>query len=678
MSQIPLTAPELTPFENAASREWLSTNGIGGFASGTAAGASMRRYHALLVAALPQPYGRMTVFSKVDETLTVDGATYDLSSNRYPNGVVYPDGWRHVAEFTADPVPTWTYRLPNGATLLKRVYLARGRNTVHVTYTLREAPADASLTLTPLVAWKGYHAQMHAWPEFPHEEGAEAGGWAVRPTPDAPLLRLLAPGARWARAGWWHEQIVHDREAERGQDASEDLYCPAVATLTLRPGQTVALTGTIEDEEPTEATPVLAQIVARQEGLLRQAGVADGDAAGRALVLAADPFLAAPPGAEQRSTILAGYPWFTDWGRDTMIALPGLCLCTGRTGEARDILLSFARHVRGGMIPNRFPDAGEAPDYNTVDATLWFVHACGRYVAAAADRAFQKEALPVLEQIIEAHVAGTRFGICVDPEDGLLRAGEPGTQLTWMDAKIGDWVVTPRVGKPVEVCALWVNALRTVAHLKGARGGKKYNDMADHAEASFREKFVRPDGRGLLDVLHDDGSVDHSVRPNQVIAAALPYSPLTVEQARSVVSVATRELLTPYGLRTLSPSDPHYRPTYSGDMRSRDSAYHQGTVWPWLLGPYVDALRRVDPAADAGAVIAPLVETHLREYGVGGIAEVFDGDAPHRPGGCPWQAWSVAALLQARSAAAAASAGAATKPKPRARRKTPTEESAQK
>jgi predicted glycogen debranching enzyme len=654
MPLAPLTAADLPTFDAASRREWLSVNGIGGFASGTVAGAAARRYHALLVAALPPPYERMAVLSKVDETVTVGDATFDLSSNRYPNGVVYPDGWRHVAAFAAYPVPTWTFRLPDGTTLTRRAYLGRGKNTVYLTYTLNATPAGAAhatLTLTPLVCWKGYHAEMHPWAGFPAEEGPEVAGWAVRPTPDSPRLRLLAPGARWQKAGWWHENVVHDREAERGQDAAEDVYCPSVATLTLRPGQTVALTATVEEAEPLEATLALAEVVAHQKVLLEAAGLPDGDEAGRALVLTADQFVVDPPGPA-RQTVLAGYPWFTDWGRDTMIALPGVCLCTGRLQVARDILLSFARYVSGGMIPNRFPDAGETPDYNTVDATLWYVHACGRYVAATADKQFQKEILPTLEGIIATHVAGTRYGICVDPADGLLRAGESGTQLTWMDAKVGDWVVTPRIGKPVEICALWINALRTVAHLKGTRHGKKYADMAAEAEESFRAKFVRPDGHGLYDLIYDDGTPDASVRPNQAIAAGLPYSPLTDEQCAAVVETLTRELLTPYGLRTLAPSDPAYRGTYDGDAVSRDGAYHQGTVWPWLLGPYVDALRRINPDADILALLSPLLDGHLRaDYGVGGIAEVFDGDAPHRPNGCPWQAWSVAEVLRAHLAA---------------------------
>jgi predicted glycogen debranching enzyme len=635
-------------FEALSRREWLSVNGIGGFASGTVAGATARRYHALLVAAPRGTSGRMTLLGKVDETVTVNGERYDLSTNRYPNGIVYPDGWRYISEFTPWPVPTWTYRLPgDSAVLVKRVYLARGKNTVYVTYTLREAPAMAQLTLTPLVCWKEYHSEMHPWAGFPLRRGPEVGGWYVQPTPDAPTLRLLARGAKWTVAGWWHERLTHDRERERGLDFQEDLFCPAVAVLNLRVGQTVAFIATIEPGEPDDATLALAEIVRHQESLVKKAGIPREDEAGRDLVLATDPFIVDTP--DGRKTVIAGYPWFTDWGRDTMIALPGLCLSTGRFEVARDILSNFAGFVSEGMIPNRFPDRGETPDYNTVDATLWFIHACDRYVEASGDKTFQEIMLPVLEHIVTAHVQGTRFGIHRDANDGLLAAGNRGTQLTWMDAKIGDWVITPRDGKPVEINALWVNALRILTAWSTDNDQKaQYGEMAEQAVSSFRAKFVRPDGQGLYDRLCSDGTPDGSIRPNQVIAAALPYTPLTDDEIKAVVEVTTRELLTPYGLRTLSPGDPAYRGSYFGSPRQRDAAYHQGTVWPWLLGSYIDAYRRVYGAdADVEPLLTSLI-SHLREFGVGGIAEVFDGNSPFYPNGCPWQAWSVAELLRAR------------------------------
>ncbi|GAB4459944.1 MAG: amylo-alpha-1,6-glucosidase [Armatimonadaceae bacterium] len=640
---VPLT-DDANPFGNMSRREWLSVNGLGGFASGTVAGANTRRYHALLVSALPPPYGRMTLLSKVEDAITLQDERYELSSNRYAKGEVYPEGWRFITEFSAHPVPTWTYRIPGEAVLIKRIFMARGKNTVYITYTLREAPSPATLHLTPLVCWKSYHSEMRPWGAFPVQRGPEVAGWSVQATPDAPLLRLLARGSRWTPAGWWNERIVHDREQERGMEFTEDLFCPATCTLTLRVGETVALVGTIESGEPEDATLALAAVVKHQEALFKAAGVGEKDDERRALLVNADQFLIRAAGV--RPTVIAGYPWFTDWGRDTMISLPGLCLATGRHDVAREILQSFAGHVSEGMIPNRFPDAGEDPDYNTVDATLWFVHACDQYRQAVKDKAFTEMLLPVLETIVEWHQRGTRYGIRMDEEDGLLLSGGPGVQLTWMDARVGDWVVTPRSGKPVEIAALWINALRILADWKGKRNGKALTALADQASESFRRKFVRPDGRGLYDSLDRHGNPDATVRPNQVIAAALPHTPLTTAEIKSVVEVTTGELLTPYGLRTLSPTDSRYQGCYFGSPRERDGAYHQGTVWPWLLGPFVDAYRKVHGAdADVRAFLDPVIE-NLRYYGVGGIAEVFDGDPPHHPNGCPWQAWSVAEILR--------------------------------
>lgn len=646
----PFDAAELMkdddPFESLTRREWLAVNGVGGFASGTISGANARRYHALLIAALPPPYGRMTLLSKVEESITVGGAKYELSANRYANNSVFPDGWRFVSEFALWPVPTWTYRLPGGVTLLKRVYMQREKNTVFVSYTLRESPEPVTLCLAPLVCWKSYHAEMKPWAAFPVRRGPEVGGWYVQATPDAPKLRMLLRGAKWTPAGWWNARLLHEREQERGLDCAEDLFCPAQGEHELKVGEMATFIATIEGEEPGDPTVALAEIVKHQDALAKRAAIQPtGDEKRCDLVRAADLFVVRAMGA--RHTILAGYPWFTDWGRDTMIALPGLCLSTGRFDIAADILKDFAGFVSQGMIPNRFPDAGETPEYNTCDATLWFVHACHLYVKATGDTAFRDALTPTIEMIVAAHKSGTRYGIQMDDSDNLLHAGAWGTQLTWMDAKIADWVVTPRAGKPVEIQALWINALRIAAEWSG---NPSYTADADRAAASFREKFVREDGEGLYDNLPDNEPPDAAIRPNQLIAAALPTSPLTPEEIAAVVAIAERDLLTPYGLRTLSPRDSRYRPHYEGDTRSRDSAYHQGTVWPWLLGPFIDAYRKVhgadrDISADVSRFLAPL-EAHLRDYGIGGVAEIFDAEFPRRPNGCPWQAWSVAELLR--------------------------------
>ena len=394
----PLSAPEITNNQNDAAafdalsrHEWLHTNGIGGFASGTVSGAATRRYHALLVATLQPPTERMSVLGKLDEMVTFDGQPFDLSANEYPNHVIYSDGWKLVLDFTAFPVPTWTYQLGPSATLTKRVYMARGKNTVYVTYTLRttgdNAPDTANLTLTPLVEWKDYHSEMHPWASFPVRRGQEVGGWFVQATPASPVLRMRVQSAGWTPAGWWHERITHARERDRGQDAEESLFCPAVAQITLKADQTVAFVATVETDAPDDALVVFAQWVKHQDALIQTAQIAEGDETGRDLIRAADVFVI--QGENIRTTLLAGYPWFTDWGRDTMIALPGLCLSTKRYEVARDILTSFDHFVNHGLIPNRFPDEGETPEYNTADATLWFIHSCNEYYKATNDEGFK-------------------------------------------------------------------------------------------------------------------------------------------------------------------------------------------------------------------------------------------------------------------------------------------------
>lgn len=651
-----LTAETLADYDSCSRREWLSTNGTGSFASGTIAGVATRRYHALLTAALRPPTNRMTLLSCLHETVTVNGVAFDLHTGRYADGTLHPQGWHYITGFDSLPVPTWQFDFPNGLRIIKRVFLAPEKNTVYVTYA-RVGGVEVDLTLSPLVAWKEYHQEMRPWDGFPLRQGFTNNGYEVQATPDAPTLRILLPGAKWTRAGWWHRNNFHEREAERGQDAIEHLYCPASATIVLsKTIESVTFVGTIELEEPRPASRVLGDIVRRQNELSVVSGqwsmVRTGRTASESssdslptdhsllithLLMCADQFVVKGDGI--RTTILAGYPWFTDWGRDTFIALPGLCLSTGRFDVARDILTAFAGYVSQGMIPNRFPDAGETPDYNTVDATLWFVHACGEYDAATRDPAFRDVMTPVLRDIIDWHEKGTRYGICVDPDDGLLSAGEAGTQLTWMDAKVGDYVVTPRQGKAVEVNALWIHALNVAWNFAGNE-----SDIvgAKRAAESFRRKFVRADGNGLYDVIAPDGTPDASIRPNQIIAAALSTSPLTRDEQKAVVDTVTRELLTPYGLRTLSPNDPAYRPRYEGDAYSRDTAYHQGTVWPWLLGAYADAKRNTyGESADLSSLL-----TSLDDYGIGGIAEVYDGSEPQRPNGCPWQAWSVAEMLR--------------------------------
>ncbi|HSV72464.1 MAG TPA: amylo-alpha-1,6-glucosidase [Chthonomonadales bacterium] len=625
--------------------EWLATNGIGGYASGSVAGASTRRYHGLLVAAVRPPAERRVALGRCEETVTHGGATVELAANEYP-GAVHPAGHLLLERFDAWPAPTFLYRLPSGARVRKRVWMERGANAVHLEYALEGARAAATIELAPLVCWKDHHEQMRWRDGFPRSALAEGAALTVELAQGAPTLHLVASDGAWAPAGWWHERIQHARERERGMDHEEDLYCPARLRAELRPGQPLTLTASLGAAPPP---PRWQEVERRQRALLRQAGEPEGIEA--ALALAADAFLvdASECPAAPRSTVIAGYPWFTDWGRDTMIALPGLCLATGRLGVAREILLDFSRIVSEGMIPNRFPDRGEAPEFNTVDATLWFLEAARATIDVDPEgAALARDLYPTLREIVEGHLRGTRYGIRVDPEDGLIRAGEPGAQLTWMDVKVGDWVVTPRIGKPVEIAALWYSGLRVMERLASVVGEDPapYSGLADRAREGFRRRFLRPDGLGLWDVVGDDGSPDASLRPNQIVAASLVHSPLGLDERRRVVDVVQRDLLTPLGLRTLAPSDPAYRPRYAGGVWERDGAYHQGTVWPWLLGPFAEAHWRAYGDAGAARSLFAGLDAHMREAGVGSVSEVFDAEPPHTPGGCLAQAWSVAEPLR--------------------------------
>jgi predicted glycogen debranching enzyme len=621
-------------------REWLETNGIGGFASSTASGIHTRRYHGLLVAAIKPPVARAVLLSKFEEALVIDGRRYELSANRYP-GVVYPQGFEYLAEFRLDPFPVFVYRVED-VEIVKTVFMVHGENTTVIEYTQTKGPA-CRLEVRPLIAFRDYHATTHENGFLNPHLTDECGGVSVKPYPDLPRMYLW--GMSLEGAGAWYRNFEYDIEKARGLDYREDLFNPGVASFDL-----TAPAGIIASTEPHSAAEVP---TLRQAEITRRAGLVA--ACPDPLAIAADQFIVE---RGEGKTVIAGYPWFTDWGRDTMIALPGLTLCTGRPEIAKNILLAFTESLDRGMLPNRFPDGGEAPEYNTVDATLWFFEAVRAYVEYTGDHGFVREHLYTpLCGVIDWHERGTRYGIRVDA-DGLLHAGEPGVQLTWMDAKIGDWVVTPRQGKPVEIEALWYNALRIMEDLARAFGDSEreqhFAAMAANAKASFEPAFWNESAGCLYDVIGEDGP-DGSMRPNQIFAVSLPHTMVSRECASAVVAAVERDLLTPYGLRSLSPKDPRYRPRYEGDGRSRDSAYHQGTVWPWLLGPFVTAYLKVQGHSETGtaqvaAWLAPL-RALASQACANQISEVFDGDAPHRPGGCPAQAWSVAEILRAARAA---------------------------
>ncbi len=712
-----LDADVLTDLNASSRREWLTTNGIGGYASGSLAGANTRRYHGLLVAALNPPLGRAVLLSKLEETLEIiapegsSSPTFGLSANLYLHAT-YPQGYQHLAEWTAYPAPAWVWSPQPGVRFEKRVWMAHGHNTTYISYRLLEAPEGhtAHLHLVPLLAWKDYHSEMKANERVPDTfwfpATPQTTGEANAPLA---LLRVTLPEiqkvtthptrldlhvvredgtpfatATFDRQAYWYYNLQHPREQERGQEYEEDLYALGMISAALTVGETLVMVASAqvitEAHFPTEvggtdtalemlsgakAGPVAPAatwnaLLTRQEKLLADFALQGAmtaetpdDIFRQRLALAAADFCVSVAGG--RSTIIAGYPWFCDWGRDTMIALPGLCLSTGQTDSARNILRDFAAFTDQGMLPNRFPDVGETPEYNTVDATLWYVVAIYRYVQQTGDVALLRESLwSVLEEVVAWHQKGTRYSIHVDPNDSLLYAGEEGVQLTWMDAKVGSWVVTPRIGKPVEINALWINALSTMAYFAGLLGSMedkaKYETLAEEATARFTAQFARPDGRGLFDVLDTPNSClpDTSIRPNQIFALSLPFAPIPADSAlaAAILEVVQAELLTPVGLRTLSPHDPAYRPHYEGDTWHRDGAYHQGTVWPWLLGPFAEAhFRHYRDREAALALLRPLAD-QLTEYGIGSLAEVYDGDAPQRPNGCVAQAWSIAETLR--------------------------------
>lgn len=651
---IELDAALCGDLEAATRREWLETNGLGGYASSTVAGLNTRRYHGLLVAALAPPTERFVLLSKLDEILIVDGQRFELGVNRYP-GTIHPQGYRFLRRFRLAPHPEATYAVPGGE-LVKSVAMAYGEDTTVVRYEFRptgSAPGQVQLELRPLLAFRGYHELTHENPALDGACREEPGAVVLRPYAGLPALFLNHDADAVEPAGYWYRNFEYTAERERGLDFREDLFQPCVLCFDLSRRPAVSVIAALERREETGAAELLERERTRRAALA--APSPSSDSLVTALTVAADQFLVA---RGEGKTVIAGYPWFTDWGRDTMIALPGLTLTTGRPQIARAILSEFARHVSDGMIPNRFPDAGETPEYNTVDASLWYFQAAHAYLAATGDAGFVRETLYApLGEILDWHERGTRYGIRVDV-DGLLAAGEPGVQLTWMDAKVGGWVVTPRQGKPVEIQALWHNALRVMQDFATRFGdperATRCAALAERAKRAFNARFWNtrePSGCGCLYDVVDGETSDASLRPNQLLAVSLPHSMLSRARARQVVAVVERELLTPYGPRTLAPSDPRYRGRYEGDPWARDASYHQGAVWPWLMGPFLSAYVKANggtkKAREQARRWLAAFHDHLRDAGLGQVSEILDGDPPHTPRGCIAQAWSVAELLRA-------------------------------
>ncbi|MGB8643619.1 MAG: amylo-alpha-1,6-glucosidase [Anaerolineae bacterium] len=644
----------------AMTYEWLVTNGVGSYASSAITGARTRRYHGLLVGALEPPLGRTLLLAKLDEEVDVNGQTYRLGVNEYQRGVIEPSGNLFLQRAEVNGAFPVLYFQAANFKLAKTVWMEYGWDTTYIRYTLDPESPAINLTLLPFCSYRDFHETTKGDSLWTMGIEPVARGIRVTARPGARPFRILGlPSVAFTPLGLWYWHFQLRAEDERGLDHSEDLYLPGLLRARLEPGESLTVVATLEGDAnlDVDAEGAWQRALGRQRDLESRAP----DDFARQLYIAADQFLVGRPATQipaptpedpahtrPASTVLAGYHWFGDWGRDTMIALEGLTLTTGRYEVAHDILLTFSQFVSQGMLPNRFPDSGQAPEYNTVDATLWYFHAIDRYVTCSHDRDLLRQLYPILQDMINWHVKGTRYNIHMDLADGLVYAGEPGVQLTWMDAKVEDRVVTPRTGKPVEINALWYNALRLMQQWSKEldQPDPLYERLANQVAGSF-DRFWFREGGYLYDVIDGPNGNETAMRPNQIFAMSLPHSAVPLPQARSALELITRELLTPYGLRSLTPRNVNYRGKFTGGRAARDSAYHNGTVWAWLIGPYIDAHRRVYPDdPDRGRFLAAF-QPHLSVAGLGTISECFEGDAPHRPVACIAQAWSVAEVLRA-------------------------------
>ncbi len=659
---------EAASHEALIDREWLVTNALGGYASGTIAGAVTRRYHGLLIAALPTPLGRTMMFDHLSEQLRLpDGSIVRLGAEEREERLAL-FGAEHLLEFRLEMgLPVWIFQVGRYV-IEKRLFLGHMQNTVYVMYRMREGEGTLRLSLRPAVHFRPHHARVDEM-SAPYTVSLTEDRFELRgPTHIPPLrVRVVGRGTSFVFEPIRQDRIAYRREADRGYEARGELSSHGYFRMLIGLDEPAAL---VASTEPWETMAAMEPSTAHRYELerrwrlvnLREEAATDPTAS--ELVLAADQFLISPTGrvedatraraeGEELRSIIAGYHWFTDWGRDAMISLEGLTLCTNRHQEARWILNTFAHYVRDGLIPNLFPDGAREALYNTADATLWYFHALDRYLHYTDDRGTLRLLLPTLEAILEAHLRGTRFGIRVDPEDGLLSQGQEGYALTWMDAKCDDWIVTPRRGKAVEINALWYNALvlmgRWMAQERGAESAARYVELAARVHSSFNEAFWYESGGYLYDVIDSSsGMRETAFRPNQLLAISLPNPVLIQARWAAVLERVSQRLLTPYGLRSLAPDHPDFKPTYHGDLRTRDAAYHQGTVWSWLIGPFVDAWLKVH-TGDREKVRGFLHRLcdHLGDCCIGSVSEVFDADPPFLARGCVAQAWGVAELLRA-------------------------------
>jgi predicted glycogen debranching enzyme len=673
LRRIPWPVVDAADPEALVTREWLVTNGLGGYASGTVAGVITRRYHGLLIAALSAPYGRTVMLSHLAEQVRwPDGRRAEIGGRERADHVTDAHGSGFLVEFRLEAgLPVWRYDV-DGLILEKRVFLTHMQNTVHVMYELVGGAEHVELALRPSVNFRAQEAPVSEPLGWPYEFRSIGDCCEIALKKGSlPPLRVLMQGggATFILKGKRIDQVLYPVEESRGYHAHGDLWSPGYYRVRLRKGEMAALSASTETFETMMVLRPAAALEAerhRRSRLIAQAVPEARRGAAAELVLAADQFIITPAGRTEEAarahasgdevrTLIAGYHWFTDWGRDTMISLEGLTLVTGRHAEAGHILRTFGHSVRDGLIPNMFPEGEKEGLYHTADASLWFFHAIDRYVEWSKDASTLSSLYATLKGIIDAHVNGTHFGIHADPADGLITQGAPGYQLTWMDARVDDWVVTPRRGKPVEINALWYNALRLMERWANERrdsSASDYRARANRVEQSFNHRFWSPADGYLYDVVDTEeggpGSADAKCRPNQILAIALPHPVLARDRWEPVVRVVRDRLLTPFGLRSLAREDPDFKPRYFGDLRARDAAYHQGTVWGWLAGPFVDAWLKVYPTDKAGAMRAleGLID-HLNGACIGSVSEVFDAEPPFTARGCVAQAWSVAELLRA-------------------------------
>ena len=641
-------------FDISGSHEWLITNGIGGYASGTVAGQIYWRYHGLLIAALTPPLRRTVLVSLFEETVYYKGGTFRLYTRQQQSGNIDPQGYKHLDRFQLEgTIPVWLCALAD-AQFDKRIWMQPGSNTTYIHYTLKQGSRPIEIKIRTLVNFRDHHSEtkIHDWqPQIDKFQG----GIKVSPNREAIPYYLFSKQATFETDFAWHIGFRLKTESYRGLPDNEDLLSPGHFFATIQPGESITLIATTQENCSLDGDLAQSQRKIHEQQLISRSGYQEESEAVKQLILSADQFIVkrSLPGSDEGKTIIAGYHWFGDWGRDTMISFTGLTTAIGRSNVARSILLTFAQYVDRGMLPNNFPEVGETPDYNTVDATLWYFEAIRAYYQATNDDLLVLELFPVLQEIIDWHMRGTRYNIHLDPQDGLIYAGEDGVQLTWMDAKIDDWVVTPRIGKPIEISALWYNALRIMEDFAKHVGkpSNHYRESAKLTKLGFN-RFWNSKSGYCYDVLDSPDGDDPSLRPNQVIAASLFHSPIDAFHIRAVVDVCIHHLVTPYGLRSLSPiqdsgnPNPNYIGTYGGNRRKRDAAYHQGTVWGWLLGPFISAhLRAYRDPVQAKKYLNPIIE-QLTTHGIGSISEIFDGDNPFSPRGCIAQAWSVAEILR--------------------------------